>query len=304
MPVVGFGTGADPPVDHETAVDAVLDAIRTGYCHFDTAPVYNSEKPLGEAIKKAVDLGLIRSRSEVFVGSKLWCGDSHGELVLPAIRRTLENLGMNYIDLYLIHWPMSSKPGKSGFPIDKHDFLPLNIPSVWAAMEGCFKIGLTKAIGVSNFSTKKLRQILAVASIPPAVNQVEVNPCWQQKKLIDFCKRNSIAVVAYAPLGASGTFYGSNRVIENQVLQKISKSKGKSVAQLALRWCYEQGIGFVAKSFDKKRMKENTEIFDWSLTSEESDAINNGIPQHRLCPGPDFDSSVNGPFPADGRLWD
>lgn len=121
------------------------------------------------------------------------------------------NVKMDYIDLYLIHWPVSAKAGKVEYPIKAEDFAPMEFGSVWAAMEECQRIGLTKAIGVSNFSSKKLLEI------PPAVNQVEVNPCWQQKKLVEFCKEKGILVVAYSPLGAFGTLYGTNRVMESQV---------------------------------------------------------------------------------------
>ncbi|PIN21288.1 Aldo/keto reductase family protein [Handroanthus impetiginosus] len=255
IPALGFGTAADPPVDSGTTKRAVLEAIELGYRHFDTAALYNSEQPLAAAIAEANDRGLIKSREELFITSKLWCSDAHGPYVLPALKRTLKNLDMDYIDLYLIHWPVSAKPGKVEYPIEPEDFLPMDFESVWAAMEECQRIGLTKAIGVSNFSCKKIQQILATAEIQPAVNQVEVNPCWQQKKLIQLCKDKGILVVAYSPLGAVGTFYGTNRVMESQVLKDISKAKGKTVAQVSLRWAYKQGIGVVVKSFNKERMK-------------------------------------------------
>ncbi|KAI3467458.1 hypothetical protein Pfo_024121 [Paulownia fortunei] len=305
MPVLGFGTAADPPVDSETIKRAVLQAIELGYRHFDTAALYNSEQPLGEAIIEAINRGLIKSRDELFITSKLWCSDAHGQHVVPALKRTLNfcrNLDMGYIDLYLIHWPVSARPGKVEYPIKAEDFLAMEFESVWAAMEDCHRIGLTKAIGVSNFSCKKLQQILATAKIQPAVNQVEINPCWQQKKLIQFCKDKGIVVVAYSPLGAVGTFYGSNRVMESEVLKQISKAKGKTVAQVALRWGYEKGIGVAVKSFNKERMKQNIDIFDWSLSSEEVDKISE-IPQGRACLGMDY-TSVYGPYKTIEELWD
>ncbi|MFX6533657.1 aldo/keto reductase, partial [Acinetobacter baumannii] len=129
--------------------------------------------------------GLIKSRDELIITSKLWCSDAHGQLVVPALKATLENLVMDYVDLYLIHWPVSAKLGKAEYPIKAEDFLPMDFESVWAGMEECHRSGLTKAIGVSNFSRKKLENIMATAKILPAVNQVEINPCWQQKKLRD-----------------------------------------------------------------------------------------------------------------------
>ncbi|KAL0304973.1 UNVERIFIED_CONTAM: Deoxymugineic acid synthase 1, partial [Sesamum calycinum] len=137
------------------------------------------------------------------------------------------NLGMSYVDLYLIHWPLSARPGKMEYPIKAEDFVAMDIESVWAAMEECQRMGLTKAIGVSNFTCKKLQQILATAKIQPAVNQVEVNVCWQQKKLIEFCKEKGIVVVAYSSLGSVGTFYGTNRITGSEVLKQIAKAKGE-----------------------------------------------------------------------------
>ncbi|KAL2519433.1 NAD(P)-linked oxidoreductase superfamily protein [Abeliophyllum distichum] len=302
IPVLGFGTASDPPVDPETTKSAVLQAIQLGYRHFDTAALYNSEQPLGEAIAEALNRGLIKSRDEVFITSKLWCSDAHAQFVLPALQKTLKNLNMDYIDLYLIHWPVSSKPGIVEYPIKAEDFLPMDFKSVWAAMEECQRLGLTKSIGVSNFSCKKLEEILSTANISPAVNQVEVNPCWQQKKLIEFCKAKGILVVAYSPLGAAGTFYGTNRVLDSPVINQIAKARGKNAAQVALRWEYEQGIGVVMKSFNKDRMKQNLEIFNWSLSDEELKKIGE-ILQGRANTGADY-TSIYGPYKTIEELWD
>ncbi|KAL2546958.1 NAD(P)-linked oxidoreductase superfamily protein [Forsythia ovata] len=300
--VLGFGTASDPPVDSETTKSAVLQAIQLGYRHFDTAALYNSEQPLGEAIVEALNRGLIKSRDEVFITSKLWCSDAHAQFVLPALQKTLKNLNVDYIDLYLIHWPVSSKPGIVEYPIKAEDFLPMDFKSVWAAMEECQRLGLTKSIGVSNFSCKKLEEILSTANISPAVNQVEVNPCWQQKKLIEFCKAKGILVVAYSPLGAAGTFYGSNGVLDSPVINQIANARGKSAGQVALRWEFEQGIGVVVKSFNKDRMKQNLEIFDWSLSDEELKKIGE-IPQVRTNTGADY-TSIYGPYKTIEEIWD
>ncbi|KAL8035715.1 hypothetical protein ABFX02_12G114700 [Erythranthe guttata] len=298
IPVIGFGTASEPPFDSETTKTAILQAIEIGYRHFDTAALYNSEQPLGEAVAEAINRGLIKSRDELFITSKLWCSDAHGHRVLPALKKTLENLDMVYVDLYLIHWPVSARPGKVEYPIKAEDFVAMDFESVWAAMEECQIIGLTKSIGVSNFSCTKLQQILAIAKIHPAVNQVELNPCWQQKKLIEFCKEKGILVFAYSCLGSGGT----NRVMESQVLKQISKAKGKTVAQVSLRWGYEQGIGMVVKSFNKERMKQNIDIFDWSLNSEEVNKISE-IPQCRAFLGVYY-TSVYGPYNTIQQLWD
>ncbi|KAJ4817946.1 NAD(P)-linked oxidoreductase superfamily protein [Rhynchospora pubera] len=155
MPIVAFGT-FELSLDQENAKAAIIEAIKIGYRHFDTACQYGSEATLGEAIAEAVQLGLIGSRADVFVTTKLWCTDNHPDRVLPAIKTSLRNLKMDYLDLYLIHWPISMKPGPISFPLKREEVMPLDLKGVWKAMEECQKLGLTKSIGVSNFTTKKL----------------------------------------------------------------------------------------------------------------------------------------------------
>uniref|UniRef100_F6HF95 NADP-dependent oxidoreductase domain-containing protein n=1 Tax=Vitis vinifera TaxID=29760 RepID=F6HF95_VITVI len=159
IPLVGMVTTVYPFAPSETMIDSILTAIELGYRHFDCVAAYLSEKPLGEAIKKAVKLGLIKSRDELFITSKLWCSDAHHDRVLPALQNTL-NL----------------KPGNYELPVNKDGHLPIDLGSVWKAMEDFQKLSLTKAIGVSNFSCNKLEELLQTASILPAVNQVKMNP--------------------------------------------------------------------------------------------------------------------------------
>ncbi|XP_017222612.2 non-functional NADPH-dependent codeinone reductase 2-like [Daucus carota subsp. sativus] len=301
MPVLGLGTAADPFPGPETVIKAVLEAIELGYRMFDTAALYQTEEALGEAISQALSLGLIKSREEVFITSKLWCTDNHGDRVLPALQATLKKLKFTYVDQYLIHWPVSMKP-RVPFPVNVEDIVPMDIKSVWTAMEECQTLGLTKSIGVSNFSCKLLDNILAFAKILPAINQVEMHPAWQQGKLREFCNANGIMVAAYSPLGGSGTFWGSNGVLESEVLKKIAESKGKSVAQVALRWIYEQGVVIVMKSFNKLRMKQNLDIFDWELSDEDFKNIAE-IPQSRTSRGEIFISET-GLIKSVEEFWD
>ncbi|XP_074343097.1 non-functional NADPH-dependent codeinone reductase 2-like [Apium graveolens] len=301
MPVLGLGTAADPFPAPEVVVKAVLEAIELGYRMFDTASVYQTEEALGEAISQALSLGLIKSRDEVFITSKIWCSDNYGDRVIPALQKTLQNLKMEYLDQYLIHFPVSLKPG-APYPYSPEDVVPIDLKSVWSAMEECQTLGLTKSIGVSNFTCKKLADILAFAKIPPAVNQVEMNPAWQQGKLIEYCHANGIAIAAYSPLGGPGANWGSKGVLESKVLMEIAESKGKSVAQVALRWVYEQGVVIVMKSFNRERLKQNLEIFDWELSDEESKKIAK-IPQNRTVLALSF-ISESGPFKSLEELWD
>lgn len=301
MPVIGLGTAADP-LDAAAMKAAVLEAIKLGYRHFDTASLYGSEEPLGEVLAEALGLGLVGSRAELFVTSKLWSSDAHADLVVPALRKSLSNLQLDYLDLYLIHWPISCKPGLYGFPEDKSDLMPMDFEAVWAAMEECQRLGLTKSIGVSNFSCKKLGNILSFAKIPPTVNQVEMNPLWQQKKLREFCKANNVVITAFSPLGARGTCWGTNEVMENESLKEIARARGKSIAQVCLRWLYERGVTFVVKSFNKERLNENLNIFDWELTEGDHEKIER-IPQKRMMLKEEF-VSAKGPFKSVEELWD
>lgn len=282
MPVIGMGSAPDFTCKKDTR-DAIIEAIKQGYRHFDTAAAYGSEQALGEALKEAIDLGLV-SRQELFVTSKLWVTENHPHLVLPALQKSLKTLQLEYLDLYLIHWPLSTQPGKFSFPIAVEDLLPFDVKGVWESMEEGLKLGLTKAIGVSNFSVKKLQNLLPVTNILPAVNQVEMNLAWQQKELREFCNANGIVLTAFSPL-RKGASRGPNEVMENDMLKEIAEAHGKSIAQVSLRWLYEQGVTFAAKSYDKDRMNQNLQIFDWALTKEDHEKIDT-IKQSRLIPGP------------------
>ncbi|KAF2307050.1 hypothetical protein GH714_024534 [Hevea brasiliensis] len=240
--------------------------------------------PFDEAAKTAI-LGAIN------------LGYRHFDTALP-----YRILQLEYLDLYLIHWPISCKPGRSSFPIPKDELLPMDFKSVWAAMEECQRLGLTKTIGVCNFSCKKLNDLLALAKIPPSVNQVEMSPVWQQKKLRELCKAKGIVLTAYSPLGAKGTRWGTNAVMDNEVLNEIAKAHGKTVAQVCLRWVYEQGVTLVVKSHKKERLKENLEIFDWALSKDDYNKINQ-IPQRRLQPK-ELLVSADGPYKSLEELWD
>ncbi|KAJ9708661.1 hypothetical protein PVL29_000605 [Vitis rotundifolia] len=175
IPLVGMGTAVYPFAPSETMIDSILIAIELGYRHFDCTAAYLSEKPLGEALYY---------------------------YRISSILSFSRNLQLDYLDLYLIHWPVSLKPGKYELPVNVDDHLPIDLGSVWKAMEDCQKLGLTKAIGVSNFSCQKLEELLQTASILPAVNQ-------QQKKLRELCAKKGIHITAYSPLGAKGTLWGN-----------------------------------------------------------------------------------------------
>ncbi|KAF5182955.1 Methylecgonone reductase [Thalictrum thalictroides] len=302
MPLLGMGTAAYPLSSSQLVESAVTAAIELGYRHFDTASAYQSEPPLGRAISEALRTGMISSRDELFVTTKLWPGHADPHLVVPALRDSLKALGLDYVDLYLIHFPGRFNLTETTFDVKKENVFPLDTQGTWQAMEECCRLGLAKSIGVSNFSCKKLSQVLDLATIPPAVNQVEMHPLWDQKRLREFCAEKGIHVSAYSPLGGKGAVWGSNAVLESEEIKQIAQAKGKSIAQICLRWAFEQGVSIIPKSFNKERLKENMEIFDWELSKDELQMMST-LPQNRIFSG-DYLISEDGPFKSVSDVWD
>ncbi|KAL6210117.1 hypothetical protein ACLB2K_021055 [Fragaria x ananassa] len=270
---------------------------------------FTDQSSLGAAIAQALELGLVASRDELFITSKVWCNDAHPHLVIPALKKSLRNLGLEYLDLYLIHWPISAKPAELSQIEDEdpmpteEEQMPMDFKGVWAAMEEAQRLGLTKSIGISNFSTKKTQHMLSFATIPPAVNQVEMSPFWQQKKLRDFCKANGIVVTAFSPLGAIGTSWGANHVLESKALNEIAEARGKSVAQVCIRWVYQVGATLAVKSYNKERLKQNVQVFDWELTEDDLEKINQ-IPQRKQMTREEELVTATGPYKSLDDLWD
>ncbi|CAL5184851.1 unnamed protein product [Lathyrus oleraceus] len=301
MPMLGFGTGTVPLPPSYELIPAFINAIKVGYRHFDTAAYYGSEESLGQAITQALEQGLIKSRNELFVTTKLWCTDSHPGLVLSALENSLKRLDLEYVDLYLIHFPVRLRQGVKGINYNNGDILPFDMKGTWEDMEKCVNLGLTKSIGLSNFGIKRISEILQYATIPPALVTVEMNAAWTQENLRNFCKEKGIHVSAWSPLGANGAVWGSLAVMESPILKEIATSLGKSVAQVALRWVIEQGSTPIVKSFNKERMKGNLEIFDWKLSKYDLEKIKK-IPQYRAFKGERF-ISENGPYKTAEDLW-
>lgn len=306
MPALGFGTAVYPwPTTTDQLTGILVDAIAAGYRHFDTATMYRTEEAVGRAVAEAVERGLIKSREEVFVTSKLFMKDAHRDLVLPAIKRTLRQLKFDYVDLYLVHWPIRTKQNVED-PFNNmkgEDILHFDVKEVWKAMEECSNLGLAKSIGVSNFTCAKLSNLFEFATIPPAVNQVEMNVAWQQQKMVQFCKEKKIHVTAWSPLGASGAFWGTLDIMESPVLKQIATSRNKTVPQVALRWIVEQGAIPIVKSFNKERMKENLQTFNWELSVEDVCKIHKNIPQARMFKGEIF-VYEKGQYKSVEELWD
>jgi len=292
MPVLGFGTGSNSTPADLSAI--IVDAVRLGYRHIDTASLYGTEGAVGAAVADAVRAGAVASRGDLFVTSKLGVADAHPDRVLPALRESLARLGLGYLDLFLIHWPVAAGENRK--------LVPFDMEGVWRAMEECHRLGLARSVGVSNFSSEKMCRLLSFAAVPPAVNQVELNVAWRQEKLREVCARNGVVVTAFSPLGAFGAAWGSNAVMESGALRDVAARRGKTVAQVALRWLHEQGLSFVVRSFNMERLKQNMELFDWELSEDDKELIMQ-IPQRRACRG-EFFLSPDGQYKSLEELWD
>ena len=242
MPLLGLGVYK--AVGENEVEQAIADAADAGYRLIDTASVYKNEDGVGRGIK-----ALTIPRDELFVTTKIWNTAQRIGDVEDSFNRSLERLGLDYVDLYLIHWPV-----------------PGCYTDTWKALEKLQSQGRVKSIGVSNFHIHDLEMLKKISDVVPAVNQVEFHPLFNQPELLSYCRDNKIAVQAYAPL-ARGAY------LHSQLLLEIGRKYQKTTAQIGLRWAVQQGISVIPKSVHKERIQENTGIFDFSLTTEEMEAI-------------------------------
>lgn len=245
IPQLGVGVFK---VDDEVCEQVVLDALEVGYRHIDTAMIYRNEGAVGRAIAKS---GI--PRDELFVTTKLWNSDQGTDTAAQALQTSLDLLGLDQVDLYLIHWPA---PLRDQFV------------ETWLVLEDLHRAGLTKAIGVSNFQKEHLERVLEAGSIVPAVNQVELHPAFQQRELRAFQEPLGILTEAWGPLGQA-----KYDLAELPGLADIAKAHGKSIAQVVLRWHLQEGIIIFPKSSQKTRLQENLDVFDFELTSDDMAAI-------------------------------
>jgi len=245
IPQLGVGVFK---VDDEVCEQVVLDALEVGYRHIDTAMIYRNEGAVGRAIAQS---GI--PRDELFVTTKLWNSDQGADTAAQALQTILDLLGLDQVDLYLIHWPA---PLRDQFV------------ETWLVLEDLYRAGLTKAIGVSNFQKEHLERVLEAGSIVPAVNQVELHPAFQQRELRAFQEPLGVLTEAWGPLGQA-----KYDLAELPGLADIAKAHGRSIAQVVLRWHLQEGVIVFPKSSQKERLRENLDVFDFELTSDDMAAI-------------------------------
>jgi diketogulonate reductase-like aldo/keto reductase len=293
FPAVGLGTWKLPK---PAAPEAVQTAIRIGYRHLDCACDYGNEREVGAGIAAALEKGLCR-REDLWVTSKLWNTYHEPKHVRAACERSLRDLGLDYVDLYLVHFPIALAfvPFDVRYPpewfyypkAEKPAMKPIDVPyaDTWGAMEELQRAGLVKRIGVCNLNISMIRDLLAQCSIRPAVHQMEMHPYLVQPRQLRYCAQEKIAVTAFSPLGAPsyvplGMAKNGENVLEDPVVTKIAAAHRKTPAQVVLRWGVQRGTAVIPKATGEAHLAENLAIFDFALTAAEMDAIN-GLDRHR-----------------------
>ena len=242
MPILGLGTW---DLRGEGAKQAIKEALAMGYTHIDTAWMYKNQREIGEALREAkVD------RSGLFITSKVWHTHLHFEGVLEQLEETIRDLRTPYVDLFLVHWPNRAVPMEETF----------------VALQRIFEEGKARSIGVSNFEVDHLEEARSVSKIPISVNQIKYHPGAEQRDVLQWCQDHDVGVTAYSPLGKKG-------ILKDSTLLKIGRGRGKTIAQVALRWLVQKGMVVIPKASSRAHLQENMDLFDWALSGAEMERI-------------------------------
>ncbi|KAB2089574.1 hypothetical protein ERO13_A03G059266v2 [Gossypium hirsutum] len=276
IPVIGLGTYSSHN-DRVTTEKAVHSALKMGYRHFDAAKIYGSEGAVGNALRMAIEDQII-PREDVFLTSKLWSGDHHDPV--SALKHTLRNLGMEYIDMYLVHWPIKLKPWACNAVPKEEDFeKQLDMETTWEGMQKCLDLGLCRCIGV------------------------EMHPMWRQRKLREICGKHDIHVSGYSPLGGPGNAWGSTAVVKNPLINSIALKYKATPAQVALKWGLTRGASVIVKSFNPDRLRENMGSLDLKLDDEDLIEIEQ-LEERKIMRGDFLVNNTTSPYKTLEELWD
>ncbi|KAK6805881.1 hypothetical protein RDI58_003666 [Solanum bulbocastanum] len=277
MPIVGLGVWR---MEGKDIKDLLINAIKIGYRHFDCAADYQNEAEVGEALAEAFQTGLVK-REDLFITTKLWNSD-HGH-VLEACKDSLKKLRLDYLDLYLVHFPVATKHtgvGTTSSALGEDGVLDIDttisLETTWHGMENLVSLGLVRSIGISNYDIFLTRDCLAYSKVKPAVNQIETHPYFQRESLVKFCQKHGICVTAHTPLGgaaANTELFGSVSCLEDPSLKGLAEKYKKTVAQVILRWGIQRNTVVIPKSSKLERLQENFNVLDFELTKEDMDLI-------------------------------
>ncbi|XP_068621863.1 aldo-keto reductase AKR2E4-like isoform X1 [Battus philenor] len=274
MPAIALGTylGFDKngvvKSQNKQFRDVIMNAIDIGYRHIDTAYIYETEEEIGEAIRMKIDEGVI-NRDDMFVTTKIWNTFHKREQVPMVLKKSLDKMGLTYVDLYLMHWPMALN--------EDYTFSDVDFMETWRGMEDAQNLGLVKSLGVSNFNAEQLKRVIEEGTIKPVAIEIEVHPQNIQKDMIENASSEGLVVMGYSPLGSLVSRYGVQSPgpkMDDPVLVEIAKKYNKTTPQVVLRWLVDRNVVPVSKSVNLERLKENISIFDFKLEEQEIEKIN------------------------------
>ena len=304
MPALGLGTWKS---DNDEVYHAVREAIKIGYRHIDCAHVYGNEAEIGQALTDAIRGGEV-TRKELWITSKLWNNSHRKDQVMPALHITLNNLQLDYLDLYLIHWPVVVRDDVF-IPENSDDMVPLSttpITETWEGMEQCHQLGLARHIGVSNFSVHKLKELVAGGG-QPEMNQIELHPLLQQDEMLAYCKNAGILLTGYSPLGSPDRLPqlkadDEPNLLMHPTIVEIAAAHNVSPAQVLIQWAIARGTSVIPKSVNPARLRQNFDAIDLELSTDDIEQISSMDKHYRYVKG-QFWAMAGSPYTV-ANLWD